>query len=293
MTRFETKQEKEPCRTQPTTPNSAMKPCSASRRPFSPARHTPASPTAIPFLPTIEVVDGMRRNGWMPVFASEQRVRDESRDGFQKHMIRFRQAADLTRYVSRDESLVEVLLTNSHDRSSAYQLHAGVFRLICGNGLVVADATFAKIALKHQNFRADQVIEGSFKILSEVPAVKNEIELMQSKLLTAGQKTAFAEAALIAKYGEIEAAPVMADKILQTRRLDDAKGDVWSTFNVIQENLVRGGLKDRRKRNDAGRFFSRTRAVKGIDENVKLNKALWHLAKTIAAAVITTATCPA
>lgn len=237
------------------------------------------------FLPTIDVVDGLRKNGWMPVMATEQRVREAGRRGFQKHMIRFRQASDLTRSIGREESLIEVLLTNSHDRSSAYQLHAGVFRMICGNGLVVADATFAKISLRHLDFKPEQVIEGSFKVLAEVPTVTNEIELMKSKQLTDGQRNAFAEAALIAKYGEIEAAPVMADKLLSARRIEDRKADVWSTFNVVQENLVRGGLRDVRKRKEDGQLFKRTREVKGIDESTKLNKALWHLAKHLATAV--------
>jgi hypothetical protein len=237
------------------------------------------------FLPTIEVVEGMRKNGWLPVSVNEQRVRDESRKGFQKHMIRFRQASDLTRMLRKEDTLVEVLLTNSHDRSSAYQLHAGVFRLICGNGLVVCDATFAKISIKHSGFKPDSVIDGSFKVLDEVPTVTNEIEMMRSKTLSDSQRSAFAEAALIAKYGEVEAAPVMPDKVLTPRRIDDRKADVWSTFNVIQENLVRGGQRDLRKRKEDGSFFKRTREVKGIDENVKLNKALWHLAKTIAIAV--------
>ena len=250
------------------------------------------------FIPTIDIVEGMRREGWMPVKAQEQRCNKADRRGFQKHEIRFRQATDIQRVsdlitrtnhnVDRAKPLAEfpeIVLTNSHDRGSAYQLHAGIFRLICTNGLVVADGTFNHISIMHMFCDPAAVINASFKILSETPKVMDDIEMMKTKRLTTEQAKAFAEAALILKYDDVAAAPVGAAKLLEARRTEDRQPDVWSTFNVLQENLVNGGQKDWSKRRENGKRFTKTRGVAAIDENIKLNKALWHLSKTIAVAV--------
>lgn len=59
----------------------------------------------------------------------------------------------------------------------------------------------------------------------------------------------------------------------------DVDRSLWTTFNVIQENVVRGGLQGR-KRNAEGRIRrAQTRAITGIDQNMTLNRALWTLAE--------------
>jgi Domain of unknown function (DUF932) len=89
------------------------------------------------FLPTSSILKGMRANGWVPVRVEQQRVRTEARRGFQKHLIRFARVEHLDTW-AKDQVRPEVVLLNSHDKSSAYQLHCGLFRLVCSNGMVVA-----------------------------------------------------------------------------------------------------------------------------------------------------------
>jgi Domain of unknown function (DUF932) len=91
------------------------------------------------FLPTCSILRGMRENGWVPVRAEQQSVRTEARRGFQKHLIRFARAEHLQTW-EKNQVRPEVVLLNSHDKRSAYQLHCGLFRLLCSNGMVVADA---------------------------------------------------------------------------------------------------------------------------------------------------------
>ena len=91
------------------------------------------------FLPTSSVLEGMRENGWLPVRAEQQSVRTEARRGFQKHLIRFARSEHSGSW-EKKQVWPEVVLLNSHDGSGAYQLHCGLFRLACSNGMVVADA---------------------------------------------------------------------------------------------------------------------------------------------------------
>ena len=159
------------------------------------------------FLPTSSILKGMRENGWVPVRAEQQSVRTEARRGFQKHLIRFARAEYLETW-KKNQVRPEVVLLNSHDKSSAYQLHCGLFRLVCSNGLVVADATFQRISIKHSGFNPDSVIEASFKVLGAVPDIMNKVQLFQDRILTddnmqttgIGKKRAFQHIASEAVY---------------------------------------------------------------------------------------------
>ncbi len=233
------------------------------------------------FIPTATVVEGLRAEGWAPVWAGEQRIRLSDRQGFQKHMIRLARTDDLKRTQAERPELV---LVNSHDRSSAYQLHAGIFRFVCSNGMILADSVFARISIMHVNFEPSKVIEASFNIVREMPAISDLLEGYKARTLNTLERRAFGEAALILKYDELEKAPVGAEKILAHRRSEDAAPTLWNVLNVVQENMMEGGQRDyNRRRPDSRRFFGKSRAVKGLDESVKLNKALWHLAETLRA----------
>ena len=233
------------------------------------------------FIPTATVVEGLRAEGWAPVWAGEQRIRLSDRQGFQKHLIRLARTDDLRRTQSERPELV---LVNSHDRSSAYQLHAGIFRFVCSNGMILADSVFARISIAHVNFEPAKVIEASFRIVREMPAIADLLEGYKARTLNTVERRAFGEAALILKYDELEKAPVGTEKILAHRRSEDAAPTLWNVLNVVQENMMEGGQRDyNRRRPESRRFFGKSRAVKGLDESVKLNKALWHLAETLRA----------
>ena len=127
------------------------------------------------------------------------------------------------------------------------------------------------------------MIEASFQIVREMPAIADLLEGYKARQLTTVERTAFGEAALILKYDSLEKAPVGAEKLLAHRRSEAAPPTLWNTLNVVQENMIDGGQRDYRRRRPARshRFFGKTRPVKGLDENVRLNKALWHLAESL------------
>jgi Domain of unknown function (DUF932) len=231
------------------------------------------------FLPTSSILEGMAGEGWLPVAVQEQVVRDESRQGFQKHMVRFAHRDDIKK--SSGER-AEIVVINSHDRSSAYQIHAAIFRFVCCNGLVVSDATFSRISITHMGFSPDKIVAASLQLAGHVPALMDGISRMKAVTLTEDEQLAFAEAAAIVRFGALESAPVRPRTLLQPRRAEDSSRDVWTTFNTVQENAVKGGQRDHDKRKADGSRMPRTRPVKGIDSNVSLNKALWHLAEKIA-----------
>ena len=106
--------------------------------------------------------------------------------------------------------------------------------------------------------------------------VEEKRDVMQSLVLSPPAQQAFATAALSYRFGE-EHQPVTASQILTPRRYEDRQDDLWSVFNRCQENLLKGGLPGLTAKGKR----SHTRAVKGIDGDVKLNRALWVMAEEL------------
>ena len=224
------------------------------------------------YVPTVDVLAGLRKEGFEPFFACQSKARDESKREFTKHMLRLRHASA----VQTVGEVPEIILVNSHDGSTSYQMLAGMFRFVCCNGMVCGE-TVDEIRVHHKGDIVGRVIEGAYSVVREFDRVKDSAESMKLLTLSKPEQSAFASAALVAKYGE-DAAPISADQVLRPMRREDAGSDLWSTFNRVQEHMVRGGD---RSRNANGRRSS-TRAVNGISQNVSLNRALWTLADQMA-----------
>lgn len=226
------------------------------------------------YIPTIDVLNGLRNEGFQPFMVCQTRTRREDKRDHTKHMIRLRHAEQIN---GREAN--EIILLNSHDGTSSYQMLAGMFRFVCANGMVCGDMV-GEIRVPHKGNVIDRVIEGAFTVLDSFDVAAEQREDMQHVTLSEGEQRAFANAALTLKYDDpIAPAPVTEDQILMPRRFEDRKGDLWTTFNRVQENMTKGGLRGRGKN---GRTTT-TRAVTGIDQNVKLNRALWVLAEQMKA----------
>lgn len=189
------------------------------------------------FVPTVQLVSGLREHNWAPVEVEEQRIRKEARQGFQKHMIRFRRVEQME---TLDEWNVELVLLNSHDRGCAYQLHAGIFRRLCSNGLVLSEGSFEAIRFRHAGLVTDEVVQASFRLLDYMPKVGELVNRFQARALTAGESLALAQHALALRYGTVEAAPVDPDTLLKARRVEDEGTDLWRSMNRLQEKWSEG-----------------------------------------------------
>ncbi|HEY1787404.1 MAG TPA: DUF932 domain-containing protein, partial [Verrucomicrobiae bacterium] len=96
------------------------------------------------------------------------------------------------------------------------------------------------------------------------------------------EMAAFAEAALRLRFEDVAKAPISPNKLLDCRRAEDAGNDLWHVFNRLQEHLTCGGQRDWSRRREGGRRFPRTRAISGLDQNIRLNRELWNLAERVA-----------
>ena len=222
------------------------------------------------YIPTATVLTELRKEGFQPFMVTQTRTRHEDRRDYTKHMIRLRHASQIN---ARGEAN-EIILLNSHDGTSSYQMLAGMFRFVCSNGLVCGD-TVADVRVPHKGDVAGQVIEGAYQVLHGFDRALESRESMQAITLDEGEAEVFARAALSLKYDDPDKpAPITESQILMPRRFDDRRPDLWSVFNRTQENLTKGGLHGR----SANGRRQQTRPVQSIDSDVRLNRALWLLA---------------
>lgn len=224
-------------------------------------------------VPTIDVVEMYRREGFFPVAAFQSRSRVEEKREFTKHVIRFRQANDMVAYNSE---VGEIVLVNGHDGSSAYQIMAGLFRIVCGNGMICRSDDMGTISVRHQggdDFES-KIIDATYRVVSEMPKASAAVERFKSIATPQAVQLAYAESAL-----EMSGKPhVTAEQLLSTRRIEDRSPTVWNTFQTVQENLVKGGL---RVRTEDGKR-QKTRPIKSVDGDLRINRGLWMLTEKLA-----------
>jgi hypothetical protein len=225
------------------------------------------------YIPTIEVLRGLKKEGFEPFMVAQGKSRIEGKTEFTKHMIRMRHGQVSTRPEAN-----EIILINSHDGASSYQLLSGLFRFVCCNGLVVGNVS-NDIRIPHRGNIEGEVIEGAFRVLDDFEAVEASTEGMKALELKQDEERAFATAALALRYGERTEgqppAPITAEQLIEARRPEDLGHSLWLTMNRVQSNTLQGGQPGR---STQGRRI-RTRAVGSIDRTVSLNRALWVLAE--------------
>jgi hypothetical protein len=235
-------------------------------------------------IPTSHVIVGMRREGFEVVMAGPARTRDASRREFTKHLLRMRRV-DAKADARVGDVFPEVVLVNANDGSSRYILSAGLYRLICLNGMTVSERQAASIRVSHMGDVVGKVIEGSFTVLDDSQRAIEHAREWSAIDLTPRESTAFAEAARTLRFGDAEGrvtTPITAGQLLEPHRRGDVGTSLWATFNRVQENVIKGGLRGI-DRTVAGRTrHVTTRAINGIDQDQRLNRALWTLAETLA-----------
>lgn len=228
------------------------------------------------FVPTLVAVDLLRDAGWLPIHAEQSAVRKAEREGYQRHLIRFAKNG-----LAFDGERGDLVLYNSHDCGCAFRLIASVWRQICGNGLMVS-SEFANFSHKHIGFSPDAFIQSAGEIATAAGTIANKVGEMKVIELTPDERGVFAQAAHSLIYDDPDRAPVFPHQLLEERRYDDKGNDLWTSFNVVQENAMRGGLKGTTRGSNGRLRRATTRPVKALDRNIKLNQALWLLTEKMA-----------
>lgn len=233
---------------------------------------------AYKFIPTIEVVEMLRDSGFSLVWASQSHSRIEGKGDFTKHLLRFRHQDYI---INPPSECSEIVVANAHDRTGAYKFINGIFRMVCGNGMIATSESFGSVSVRHSgssDFHA-RVKDATLQVLENAPKALETVNAWKQISLPAPAQHAYATAVT-----ELLDTPnIDTDRMLSSRRREDWKDadgnrSLWTTLNVVQEAVIKGGVS---ARSESGRR-TKTRAVKAVDKNVKLNSALWKLTEAMA-----------
>jgi hypothetical protein len=238
---------------------------------FSKEAHGDVS-TRYGFIPTYSILEAMRAARFVPVEVRNFARKDPKDLQFTQHLIRFRREGKLAAHMVGDV-LPQVVLLNSHDRSSRFRLYGGMYRLVCANGLLVSTSdTVRPYVVRHTKGVVEEVVEVSKRLIQEHSLVEKYINVMRKIELTPKEQLQFARDALKlrpARPGQLD-----PDALLTARREEDNKPTLWLTFNRVQENLTKGGLVGTTAN---GRRVV-TSEIRSIRPDVHINAGVWHLA---------------
>jgi len=237
------------------------------------------------FVNTETIVDDLDKLGWKPVQAAQRKGRGKSTI-FSKHMVAFQNPDIMIKGKDGDDSFPRIIMTNSHDGMQAFKFSVGIFRLVCSNGLVVADEQFSDFKIKHKGYSFEELRGVVNEAVADLPNKVEVLNDMKQRILTPEEKNKLALDAMLIRAG-IEPDSEKAKKfnyddetlidILDPKREADKGDDLWRVFNVIQEKITQGDFHAAL----TGAKVRKVRKIKSFEKDLKVNKELFKLATAL------------
>jgi hypothetical protein len=223
---------------------------------------------------TERILDDMMLLGWNVVDCKQVKARKGI--GFQKHLIVFRNNELVINGKDGDVVYPQILLTNSHDGKNAFTFTAGLFRMICENGLVVSDKEFENMKIRHMGYDFEVLQETIKSMVEKLPLTVDAMNRFKQVILGQDKALEFAKKALETRFSEeeINRITINFNELLTPTRPEDKGDDLWSVYNVVQEKLTHGmfeyGYASTKRK---------ARKIKNFQQDLKLNTKLWELAE--------------
>ena len=225
-------------------------------------------------IPTIQVVEDMRKLGWEPVQAIGVKARKGGNSAIKKHLVKFRnEGVFMADENGNVDSYIEVLLTNSHDGSSTFRFEIGIFRLVCSNGLVVKDHDLGELKIRHMGYDFEMLRALINTMIEKLPDVVGRINKFADSPISDELAQEFALKAAQLRFGD-NMKNLDPNMLLLIERQEDANNSMWSVLNRVQEKLVNGGFY---YQNEKGKS-RKARKIKNFTQNIDFNSQLWELA---------------
>ncbi len=226
-------------------------------------------------IPTTKVIDDMELLGWGVVDVKEVKARKAKTRGVQKHMVVFRNPDVVINGEDGDTVFPQILLTNSHDGKNAFTFTAGLFRMICENGLVISTTQFEDVKMRHMGYTFEDLQVNIREMVGRLPLTVESMNKMKQVEMEEKSILEFAKKALTTRFNELQMKRIKVDlkELVNPTRKEDVGNDVWSVFNVVQEKIIHGDFEY-----ISGTKVRKARKVKNFKQDQKINKELFDLA---------------
>ena len=239
------------------------------------------------FVNTEQIIDDLGKLGWQPVTAAMRKSRGKDTI-FSKHMVTFQNPDIKITGTDGDHSFPRIIMTNSHDGLQAFKFSVGIFRLVCSNGLVVADEKFSDFKIRHKGYTFTELRDVVAKAVKDLPNKVEVLNKMKNKILTNDEKEKLALDAMLIRAGitpdsdkakKFEYDKETIEDILDPKRKEDKGDDLWKVFNVIQEKITQGEFHAALK--GANTKVRKVRKIKSFEKDLQVNKELFKLATAL------------
>ena len=226
-------------------------------------------------IPTERVIDDMEVLGWKPIEAKEVKARKDSTKGFQKHLLVFRNDDVVINGDDGDTVFPQIMLTNSHDGKNSFKFQAGLYRMVCSNGLVIADEEFEDVKMRHMGYTFEDLQILIKDMVGRLPLTVESMNKMKATEMAEETIIAFAKDAINCRFTKKEMNRIEVDlgELTNPVRKEDYGTDLWSVFNVVQEKIVTGDFEYR-----AGGKSRKAREIRNFKQDMKINKELFSVA---------------
>jgi hypothetical protein len=218
------------------------------------------------FIPTERIIDDLAKMQWHPV--SARQGRSKTTNGFQSHLLRFRREFDdiASRYT-------ELVFLNSHNGQTRCRMYGGIFEVVCSNGLIIMTTQITStLNILHLHYQFSDVQRIVSDIVAEANTQMNNIKLFSSVELDEEQRRTLAKTVAFRMF--YHQTRVDIDSLLNVRRpIQQDKNDLWTVWNVMQENIMKGGVKFL---HDDSKITT-SREVKNIRREIDSNLTLWAI----------------
>ena len=231
------------------------------------------------FVNTETIIDDLEKLGWLPVQAAQRKARKAGGTIFSKHMVAFQNPDIKITSKDGDNAYPRILLTNSHDGMQAFKFSVGIFRLVCSNGLVVADEQFSDFKIKHKGYTFAELRNVVKQAVEDLPNKVQIMNDMKNRILTEEEKRKLALDAMLIRAGvkTLDYDEETIDDILDPKREEDKGNDLWKVFNVVQEKITQGDFHAAL----TGAKVRKVRKIKSFEKDMKVNKELFKLATAL------------
>ena len=219
------------------------------------------------FVSTMDVLEKFHQDGWKIAGAIQK---GKSQD--HAHEIRLVNG-DLPKV---GDSLIQAVIQNSHDGTKPLHIQAGLFRLVCSNGLTVPTAAAADFKLRHKGLEMGEVRRITDQFVHTLPQLQKKVEMFESKIMTESESVDFVNKATMLRWNSGSLPKIDVESWLNPLRQGDQENTMWKVFNRVQEKFVRGGEQ---VQNQKGRFI-KMRELKNFDVVNRINTDLWELAES-------------
>ncbi len=237
------------------------------------------------FVNTETIIDDLDKLGWKPVTAAMRKSRGKDTI-FSKHMISFQNPDIKITSKDGDNAFPRIIMTNSHDGLQAFKFSVGIFRLVCSNGLVVADEKFSDFKIRHKGYTFAELRDVVAQAVKDLPNKVEVLNKMRNKILTQDEKQKLALDAMLIRAGitpdsdkakKFEYDEETIEDILEPKRKADEGDDLWKVFNVVQEKITQGEFHAALK----GAKVRKVRKIKSFEKDLQVNKELFKLASAL------------